>query len=174
MKWVALLRGINVGSSNRIKMADLRVVCESLHWSNVKTYIQSGNVLFNSNEAKAKLEEQLARALKKHHAIITPVIVVESSHWQIAVDNLPFQQENINHLYLTWLNQSLSSEQKRVLENAEAHSTHFKLFDNKVYLNIHEPYHKTKWNNSFFEKKLGVKATTRNWKTVLKINEMLS
>jgi uncharacterized protein (DUF1697 family) len=81
VRYVALLRGINVGGRNKVPMADLREVFEDAGFDSVRTYIQSGNVLFESKRAQKGLEDEIERALERHFRI--PLVVVVRSHRQL-------------------------------------------------------------------------------------------
>ena len=173
MTYVALIRGINVGGKNKVQMADLRLICSSLGWENIETYIQSGNIIFDSHESPAKLESIFKGALKNHFSISAPVMIIPSVNWLKAVEQLPFKDKPIESLHLTWLASNTVPELTKKLETRESGTDQAIVADNKIYLKIDPPYHKTKLSNQFFEKTCNTQATTRNWKTVLKIQEML-
>lgn len=80
-RYVALLRGINVGGRNKVPMADLRAAFEDAGYSDVSTYIQSGNVLFTSDRPRAELEEHIEEALERRLGL--PLVVVVRSHRQL-------------------------------------------------------------------------------------------
>ncbi len=90
MKYLALLRGVNVGGKNILPMAKLREVLEDTELNNVKTYIQSGNVIFDSDTRdKRKLEELIAKVIRENFEINADVVVYKQSEWQAVIDNAP-------------------------------------------------------------------------------------
>jgi len=170
---IALLRGINVGGKRKILMADLRALFEDLGFLEVKTYIQSGNVLFKSNTNKNNLSigAAIAKAIEKKYTFDVPIVVLSVDELKEAVKINSYYTEDadINNLHLTFLSETPDNE---LLENILQLDYAPDVFDIKgrfVFLNILGKYHKTKLSNNLFEKKLKVSATTRNWKTVMKL-----
>ena len=89
--YIAFLRGINVGGHKKIKMADLRILLEGLGHKEVMTYIQSGNVIFNSlEEDRDKLENQISEAIKGHYGFEVPVLVQTRTEINKILDNNPY------------------------------------------------------------------------------------
>ena len=91
---VALLRGINVGGHNRIRMAELRELCAELGWQDVRTYIQSGNLVFSAAGSTSALELQLERAIDEHLGLSIPVLVRTGRSWSAHIDGNPFTAES--------------------------------------------------------------------------------
>ena len=90
MKYVALLRGINVGGNSIIKMAELKIVFEKQGFNNVSTYINSGNVLFDTEESdQVKLEKILEDAVSKNFGIKNPIVVISTKEFRTVVDEIP-------------------------------------------------------------------------------------
>lgn len=169
---IAILRGINVGGKRKILMADLKSLCEKLNWENVKTYIQSGNVIFNSDSANAELEDELEKAIAESFGFQVPVIVRTVQELQSAIDQNPFISQEINQLHLTFLKQKPSDDALLKISGYNYEPDQFKIEDKEVFIFCSGKYHKSKLSNNFFEKKLNTGATTRNWKTVLKLLEL--
>jgi uncharacterized protein (DUF1697 family) len=88
-QYVALLRGINVGGKNKVPMADLRDAVEADGHTRVRTYIQSGNVLFESTASAAELEDRIERALECHLGLPLVVVVRSERQLRAVVDNAP-------------------------------------------------------------------------------------
>src|SRR5699024_982607 len=102
---IAILRGINVGGERKIRMSDLKSLCKKQGWKDVETYIQSGNIIFTSDNQNSDLEEALELAIKEKYRFDVPVIVQNSKKLQTSIDNNPFYNQNIeiNQLHLTFL-----------------------------------------------------------------------
>ena len=176
-KKIAILRGINVGGKRKILMADLRLICEKLGFSNVKTYIQSGNVIFEvaKKATDIKMAEDLEKAILDKYGFEVPVIVKSAAKIAQAVQDNPFYQqdlEEIKPLHLTFLKESPSAENLAKTETYDYAPDKFVIKDKCVFIYCEGKYHQSKLTNNFFEKKLKVAATTRNWKTVLKLLEL--
>jgi len=170
----AILRGINVGGHRKILMADLKQLLEKNGFlKNVATYIQSGNVVFNTDEENSVLELKLEALIKSHFGHDVPVIVRSKEELLKVIEHNPFKaEEDITKLHVTFL-----KEQPQQLDIDQISADTFKpdLFsieDKTVYLCLKKKYHETKLSTNFFEKNLQVGATTRNWKTTLKLLEL--
>lgn len=173
MAYVALLRGINVGGNNRIKMADLKAACTSVGWQNVTSYIQSGNLLFESTLQEQELENQLQQLLKTEFNMEVPVMVISKKSWQQAIEEMPFTPSEKQEVHLTWL-KSVPTEMQIAQANEKVVPTEkMEVIQQRVYLQLTPPYHTTKLSIQLFEKVFKTKATNRNWKTTLKINQLL-
>lgn len=155
-------------------MTDLKSLCENLGWENVETYIQSGNLIFNSNEQNSELEKSLEIAITEKYGFDVPVIVRSSKELQTSIDKNPFfdGDADIDQLHLTFLKEkpTKENEEKTLTYNYEPDK--FKIDGKDVFIFCTGKYHQSKLTNNFFEKKLNTGATTRNWKTVLKLSEL--
>ncbi len=176
-KYIALLRGINVGGHRKILMADLKMMLAEIGFSEVQTYIQSGNVVFSSEEKDTqKLGELIAEAIKKQFDFDVPTMVKTKQEWQKAVDENPFTAENnvdISKLYIAFLDCLPSAEGVIKLAAFDFGNDKFKLVENVVYLKYATKAHESKLSNPMLENKLGVVATSRNWRTTLKMLELV-
>jgi uncharacterized protein (DUF1697 family) len=168
--YLAILRGINVSGKNVIKMLELKALFESLKFSNVKTYIQSGNVCFKAKAQKNQsIVSVISDAIKKQFNFDVPVIVFEADYLQNIIKENPFLNTKTideTHLHITFFNSKPDIQLVNDL-SLEIYKPDLAVWgDNAVYLYCPKGYGNTKLNNSFFEKKLKCIATTRNWKTV--------
>ena len=175
---IALLRGINVTGHNKIKMTELKRLFESLGYYNVVTYIQSGNVIFQSKEKNATyIEQTIVETVEKQFGHTIKVLVLTKNELTFIFDSNPFieKDENIDitKLHVTLLN---ANPEITVIPSIEkltsATDDEFKIIEKTVYLYCPNGYGKTKLNNNLFEKKLKANATTRNWKTITKLVEL--
>lgn len=178
MKHIAILRGINVGGKRKLLMADLRTLFTNLGFENVATYIQSGNVLFDHPVGADPQQTALRikEAIAKTFGYDVPVIVLPAADLIEAIQSNPYSQTNsadINRLHLTFLSQLPDAQKVAEISVLDFSPDQFQVIGKHIFLRCESKYHKTKLNNQFFEKKLGVDATTRNWKTVLKLGEMV-
>lgn len=171
---IAILRGINVGGRRKVLMADLKSLCESKGLKNVKTYIQSGNVLFDSEIEDSALEAMLEKAITDQFGFDVPVLVRTEKEFETSIKNNPFFDKNtdIKQLHLTFLKEKPNKENIEKIVSQDYTPDQFKIIDNDIFILCLGKYHQSKLTNNFFENKLQVGATTRNWKTVLKLLEI--
>jgi uncharacterized protein (DUF1697 family) len=171
---IAILRGINVGGKRKILMADLKSMCEKLELKNVKTYIQSGNLIFNSDRQNSELENDLEKAITEKFGFNVPVIVRTEKEIETSINDNPFfdKDADVKQLHLTFLKEKPSKENidKTLTYNYEPDK--FKIDKKDAFIFCAGKYHESKLTNNFFEKQLKVVATTRNWKTILKLSEL--
>ncbi|HKW45327.1 MAG TPA: DUF1697 domain-containing protein [Candidatus Eremiobacteraceae bacterium] len=174
--YIAMLRGINVSGHNVIPMAVLRELCEALGYTNVKTYVQSGNVIFDSRDDSAKsaakrVEAKILSALG--HEV--PAIIQTRGEMRDVIAANPFvKQKGIDPrgLHITFLPKVPTADGVKLLESRDAGPDRFAVIGRQVYLFCPQGYGKSKLSNSAIEKAFGVPTTTRNWKTVNMLMEL--
>jgi uncharacterized protein (DUF1697 family) len=176
-KKIAILRGINVGGKRIILMADLKAIFEHLGFIDIVTYIQSGNVIFNTNERSSniKLSDKIEKAISEKYGFDVPVIIRTAEELKKAVSINPFLKEdevNIDKLFLSFLKDKPLEEYREKTESYDFSPDRFVIDDKDVFIFCEGKYHKTKLSNNFFESKLKTSATSRNWKTVLKLRDL--
>ncbi|MFC5452942.1 DUF1697 domain-containing protein [Paenibacillus aestuarii] len=172
--YIALLRGINVSGQKMIKMDQLRGMFETMGFQQVITYIQSGNVIFEAEQLESsKLEAQIEQAIKQTFDFDVPVLIRTSAEWEDVLTANPFPPCNDSgaKLYVTLLANQPAPEAIAKLQAAQNDVDQFRLVDRQVYI-VSANYGKSKFSNTFIEKKLGVKATTRNWETMGKLSQL--
>lgn len=176
-QYLSILRGINVSGQKIIKMDSLKSLFEIQNFSNVKTYIQSGNIIFCSEiNNKIKVEQRVEKIIKEKYNFTVPAIILSYNDLHNIIINNPFMQnENLDHsnLYVTLLKTAPDKSLVKNILNFASISDQFEFLHNSIYLYCANGYGKTKFNNNFFENKLNVTATTRNWKTINKLLEIL-
>ena len=171
-EFFALLRGINVGGKNKLPMADLRACLENIGLSNPRTYIQSGNILFQSQETnKEKLIAQIQASILKEFNIESSVFLEDKAFLVSTLENNPYLKAtpdmDIKELHVTFLSES--STELELVSPERYLPDSYKLIEGRAYVHCPNGYGRTKLNNSFFEKNAKVSCTTRNWKTCQKI-----
>ncbi len=174
--YIALLRGINVSGQKKIKMAELRAVLEDSGLQNVQTYIQSGNIVFESDNAdREKLQQIIATAIRQHFGFNVPTLVMQKKSIRQILKVNPFANEGEeSKLYYVLLKSPPEKELVQQFEQLHFDYEDSHITDNCVYLLCKNGYGKAKLNNNLIEKKLKVEATTRNQKTMQKLLEMTS
>jgi uncharacterized protein (DUF1697 family) len=177
MNYIALLRGINVSGKNSIKMVELTAMMEALKYKNIKTYIQSGNIVFSDTTTDInKLEAKIKAAILKIFGHSVPVLVIEANIFYEVMQKNPYlkeKQSDSTFWHVTLLSNAPDPEKVKVLLEGNYGNTTFNYLDKTIYLYTPEGYGTTKLSNTFIENKLKVSATTRNWKTMLALQELV-
>ncbi len=170
--YISILRGINVSGSKMIKMDALRKMYEGMGFKNVQTYIQSGNVIFQSKKTlAANLENKIAKEILENTNFEVPVLVKELDELKNVLNSNPFldkRKEDINFLHVTFLSDTPQKENIEKIKG-EYSPDEFIISDKNIFLFCPNGYGKTKLHNNFFENKLKLQATTRNWKTITEL-----
>ncbi len=178
--YVALLRGINVSGQKKIRMADLRSLFESLGLARITTYVQSGNVVFTAGEPPPDdLPSLIEGEITRVYGFDVTVLVRNRADFLRLSQENPFlaasRSESIDptKLHVTFLAEAPSAAAAPALAAAKTRGNdRFVLAGREIYLHCPDGYGRTKFSNQFFERKLAVPATTRNWKTVTALSEL--
>jgi uncharacterized protein (DUF1697 family) len=169
--YIALFRGINVGGNNVLPMKDLRILLEILGSQNVKTYIQSGNAVFQHEEEDASLlSNRIEAAIKKNHGIEPRVLLLELGDVEKAVGSNPFPEAEAEpkSLHVHFLSSVPKDPDLDALERIKGDRERFVLKDAFFYLHAPDGIGRSKLAVKA-EELLGVAMTARNWRTVCKI-----
>ncbi len=174
--YIAILRGINVGGHRVIKMDALKVLMFEIGLENVQTYIQSGNIVFQKKDASTHdLEKSISAAILDKFSFEVPVIVLEHQELSNIIAQNPFVNTNgieESFLHLTFLSAKPNEGFYEQIKELKFGEDSFLLKETTLHIYCPNGYGNTKLNNSFFESKLKVNATTRNWKTSKKLLDM--
>jgi uncharacterized protein (DUF1697 family) len=168
--YIALLRGINVGGHKKVPLVQLRELLSNSGLLNVKTYIQSGNVIFQStNEDSKELEKTIQSSILDHFGFKVPVLVRTRTELLTIFNNCPFSDEKKSESYFVML----SDVPDEMLVNEASQKTYpdddYVILNDCIYLFCAKGYGRAKFNLSYFEKKLNIHATARNYKTMVKL-----
>jgi uncharacterized protein (DUF1697 family) len=168
--YISMLRGINVGGHKKIKMDILKQLYVELGYTNVQTYIQSGNVIFRTQVTDTlNLAKSIAKQILEVTGLEVPVLVLELDEMKRIVENNPFNLDstkNTASFHITFLSKTPDTISFEKIKSTDFGADHFELLDKAIYVYCPTGYGTTKLTNTFFENKLKVTATSRNWKTV--------
>lgn len=174
--YICLLRGINVSGQRLIKMTELVAVYEALKCRNVRTYVQSGNVVFDSVASDSgKLAASIEQRIADEFGFPVSVLIRKASDLARVLKRNPFLSRkdiDASKLHVTFLNKAPTKEQLCGVEAVNAGMDEFLVSGKEVFLYCPGGYGKTKLTNNFFEKKFRDSATTRNWNTINRLCEM--
>ncbi len=170
--YLSLLRGINVSGQKKIKMDDLKALYEDLGFSNVRTYIQSGNVVFESLLDRDTLAGKIQTAIMAQYGFEVHIVIRTTTEMQEVLACQPFTEAETAQLYVSFLDNLPTLERVETLKAFNFAPDILQIVGKTVYLRV-DSYGKTKLSNAFIESKLQVKATTRNWNTLNNLVAML-
>jgi len=173
--YAALFRGINVGGRAKVTMKDLKDLFDSLGFTGVSTYVQSGNVVFSTRKSdRTGMQRSIEKRVRESLGLEVTVIIRSASELRAVLTANPLagRTDDDRLLHVTFLSDKPQKEKVRGLEDFDAARDELTVKGTEVYLYCPGGYGETKLNNSFLEKRLGVRATTRNWRTVGKLAEM--
>jgi uncharacterized protein (DUF1697 family) len=176
MTYVALLRGINMTGHKMIRMADLARLLDDLRFKNVRTYIQSGNVVFEYNAIdSSKIAARIEKKIRDFYGFEVKVFIRTTNQLRRIISRSPFAGVpgiDIEKLCVTFLSDTPDKQTSSSLDLKKDRSEKFKILGKEVYLYLPNGFGKSKLNTTAFERGLNTKATSRNWKTTLKLLEL--
>lgn len=174
--YLALLRGINVGGANKVPMRELRTLMEDLGYGNVQTYLQSGNVLLVAPSMTArKLAAEIEDEISKAFDLTIPVIVRTQGELERVAAANPWPTKGVkpSSLHVMFLAEPASAKAVKTLDSDRSPPDEFEVKDREIFLRFPNGSGRSKLTIDYFEKKLGTRATARNWNTVLKVLELM-
>jgi len=174
--YIALLRGINVGGKNKIKMADLKQALTESGLKRVQTYIQSGNVLFESDEPESALRQHIEQLINSTFGFPVNVVLRTEHELRAVAENCPFSEEQIaaaaansdtETLYVAFLMDKPTDQDLERLSKYETEQEQYRVLGRDIYLLFSNSVRNSKLATQ--TQKLSSPSTTRNWKTVSKL-----
>ena len=172
---VALLRGINVGGKNRLPMKELAALFVKAGCVDVRTYIQSGNVLFRADpKLAAEVPSLIVNAILAGFGYKVPVVTRESQELQDIVQANPFldARTEADKLHVLFLADLPEAAHVAALDPNRSPDDEFAVLGREVYLNCPNGIARTKLTTTYFDSRLSTISTMRNWKTVLRLLEL--
>ena len=180
-RWICLFRGINVGGHNILPMAKLVQCLEAIGLTNVRTYIQSGNVIFDSSlKSRKPIEGKIIELIQSEFGFHPQILLMSVDELQQAIDNNPFPISHFpfpdssgdpKSIHFFFLKAKPKQPIIDALEKVKAQSESFVLCENVLYLFAPDGIGRSKLASSV-EKHLGVVVTARNLRTVQKLLEL--
>jgi uncharacterized protein (DUF1697 family) len=177
-RYVALLRAVNLGSYQQVSMAALTQLLTELGFDEPRTLLQSGNIVFGAHRrSTAQLERTLATEMERRLAVATDFFVRTAPEWRDVVAGNPFLKEaelDPSHLVLTVLKDEPATELARNLQTAITGSERTHVQGRHAYIVYPDGIGRSRLTTALIEKRLGTRATGRNWNTVLKLEALLA
>ena len=175
--FVALLRGINVGGRNRLAMTDLVEMAAEIGCRNARTYIQSGNVVFDASAAMVRrMPGLLSARIAERFAISSPVIVRSAEELVGAVRGNPYAASGVDEktLHVAFLEGVPAKRHVAALDRERSPGDSFAVQGRDIYLHLPNGVARTKLTNAYFDSALTTTSTMRNWRTVLRLLAMMT
>lgn len=172
---VALLRGVNLGGRNKLPMAALSAMFEAEGCTAVRTYIQSGNIVFSASEVDiGGLPERISARIEADFAISVPIVPRSAVALETVVAGNPFLARGADPatLHVAFLSREPEPERVDDLDPQRSPPDEFEVVGADVYLYLPAGVGRSKLTNAWFDSRLGVVSTARNWRTVLRLLEM--
>jgi len=173
--YIALMRGINVGGHNKVKMAELKAIVEDKGFRRVETHIQSGNVIFDGDGDAAKIAEALKLAAKDKFGFTPNIIVRTAQEIRDALNECPFVPSpdiSATFVHMAFLEAAPSATAMDALVKAHTGPEPMKLVGSTLYINYVNGAGRSRLTAAMIEKHLGYAATARNWNTVSKLVQL--
>lgn len=170
--YVAMLRGINVGGRNKLPMKELAAIFQDAGCGRVRTYIQSGNVVFDAPEALLRrIPERIPASIMARYGYRTPLILRTASEFEGAVNANPFLRAGVSpkFLHAAFLAALPAAARVETLDPSRSAPDEFVVSGREIYLHCPNGLARTKLTNSWFDSKLETVSTIRNWNTVLQL-----
>jgi uncharacterized protein (DUF1697 family) len=173
--YLALLRGINVTGKNVLPMKDLAGIFSDAGCSNVRTYIQSGNVIFETPGEAAKIAQVVTAKIEKRFGLRIPIIIRTSEQLLATIRANPFLKAGVDEkwLHVYFLAHSPNTAAITALDPTRSAPDAFHVRGQEIYLHLPNGMGRSKLTNAYFDSKLSTTCTARNWATVLKLSEMM-
>jgi len=173
--YIVLLRGINVGGHRKLPMAELRVLLTDNGFTDIKTYIQSGNIILQTEEINtSKIASHIQEIIHDKFGFLVPVLVKTRNDIQRVLEECPFNQKQKEQTYFVMLKHY---PEKALVEKAQDKSypnDEYRILKDCIYLLPKKGFGQSKFNMNYFEKILQTNATARNYKTMLKLLSLSS
>lgn len=175
MTHVALLRGINVGGKNILPMKELAKIFSEAGCGGVRTYIQSGNVIFDAPSGAPGICDGVKAKIEKRYGYRIPLVLRTSAQLLKTIRDNPFLKAGVDEkwLYVYFLADSPNAAAIAALDPARSAPDAFHVRGREIYLHLPSGMGQSKLTNAYFDSKLSTVSTARNWATVLKLAEMM-
>lgn len=173
--WAALLRGINLGSHNKVPMEELREFANELGFSDPETYLRSGNLVIDSDLSESALARSLSDGIEERFGLQVPVICRSAEQLDQVARTHPFSSLGLDDklLHVAFLDREPEERLNDIIDPADYLPDRFQADKREIYLAYPNGSGRSKLSQSLLENRLGVSVTARNWRTVTKLAGMV-
>ena len=171
--YIALLRGVNLGGHRKVPMAELRALAQELGYARVRTYIQSGNLIFQSDKAARALQGELEQAIAGRFGCDVPVAIRTPGEIEAVLREAPFEDADGAVVYVFFAVEEPAAQRVREIPQAlPSTEDECRAAASHVYVRYHHGVHLSPLSNTWLERRLGVPLTARSISTVRRLLEM--
>lgn len=174
--YVVFLKGVNIGGHKKVKMDVLKKALATYRFDHVRTYINSGNIIFQSEENKEAIKERVNQIIEANFGIKAEMIIKSEAELLSIIDRNPFDIEKEtehNKRAVVMLSEKVEPDQMSIFQKEGKVDEKFYLIDDLLFIYYHNGFGKSKFTTSYIERKLHVTTTARSWNTMLKLTEMI-
>ncbi len=177
-RFIVLLRGINVGGHNKVPMADLREALAAHGFTDVSTYIASGNVILDAGDrGEQQVVDEVAMVVGDRFDLSIPIVARAAAHWPAILATNPFPEAastEPKYVHVSLCDQAPDAEAVEAFDHETYEPDEVRVVGRELYLRYPEGVARSKLTGAVLERKLGVTTTARNWSTMLKLAELTS
>lgn len=176
-KYAVFLRGVNVGGNVKISMTDLKKVLADNGFSNVQTYINSGNVIVESDSGRKPIQQQINSLIKGRFDLDIAMIIKSLSELTEIIHSDPYDREREitdSRKILMLLSDAIDPDKMATLKSEFPLKENYYLFNDVIYIYYHEGSGTSRFTVNLIERKFNITATARNWKTIVKMTGLMS
>jgi uncharacterized protein (DUF1697 family) len=174
--YIIFLRGVNVVGHTTVKMEVLKKALSDNKFEDVKTYINSGNILLKSKEDKIQLKEKIKQIILENFGVSVEMIIKTKDELENIIEKDPFNPEketDNSRRIVVMLSEKIDKNKATVFKEEKKVVENYYAIDDLLYIYYHNGAGQSKFTNTYIEKKLHVISTTRNWNTLLKIQNLI-
>ncbi|WP_314586642.1 DUF1697 domain-containing protein [Paenibacillus terrigena] len=171
--YIGFLRGINVGGKNKIKMAELKKMLETMGFVGVETYLQTGNILFHSDDPAEALRKRIEISISEQFGVSPTVVLRTAEQMEKIIADCPYAAESLTEgqtIQISVLTEEPDQQIAEILSHGKSEIDEFQLQGCEIYFLFRQSVLDSKLATNL--QKLGDRVTTRNWNTMKKLSEM--
>jgi len=174
--YAAFFRGINVGGKHMVPMTELRALFEDAGATEVRSYLQSGNVVFRTATSAARMASAVEAALERRFRFSAPIVVRTRVELAAVLANNPYLRPDSEpaKLHVLFLSDTPAARAVAALDPKRSPPDEFSVRGREIYLSLPNGSARTKLTTSYFDSALAVTSTARNWRTVTALHDMLA
>jgi uncharacterized protein (DUF1697 family) len=173
--FIALLRGINVGGNKKVPMAELRALCEELGFTDVQTFIQSGNAIFQTSGTPVAIEKKLEARIADHFGFSVDTLVRSAKDWPSLISGNPFVEAcaaDPQHVLMALAKRTPSADAVSALRARAQDGERIEAAGEAIWFHYPNNMARTKLSPALIDRLVGSPVTARNYRTVVKLAEL--
>jgi uncharacterized protein (DUF1697 family) len=173
--YVAFLRGVNVGGNAIINMKEFVSILENNQFDKVKSYINSGNIAFQSSKSSKQLSGTIKKLILEQYGVSIELIIKTKEDLTSIISKSPYKKDESDYSkrLVAMLSEPINKSKESILLNDDKIKEAYYVDNDLIYIYYKDGVGKSKFSNSYIENKLKISSTSRNWNTLLKMREIM-